>query len=94
MAALNDEEVAALNLRHNPREDSVDEGIERRIADKVVRDVDEEALVGADGRGKSVEDVGKGRKGTAAKLVAWHHTVLVVGARLLLVVHNSGERIP
>jgi hypothetical protein len=49
----------------------VDERVERGVADQVVGDVDEEPLVGRDGRGERVEDVGEGREGAVAELVAW-----------------------
>ena len=61
MAALDDEEIAALDLRHDARKDAVDQGVERRIPNEIVTDVDKKALVGGDGRRESVEDVGKGR---------------------------------
>ena len=46
MAALDDEEVAAFDLRHYARECGVDERVEGGVADEVVRYVYLEAFVG------------------------------------------------
>lgn len=70
VAALDDEEVTPFDLRHDPREDGVDERVEGRVADEVVGDVDEQALVGADRGSKSVEDVRERREGSVPEVVA------------------------
>lgn len=69
MAALDDEQVAALDLRHDAAEDAVYEGVEGRVANDVMGYVDKEAFVGRDGRRKSMENVGESRYGTVAKIV-------------------------
>jgi hypothetical protein len=58
-------------LGHDTVEDAVDERVEGGVADQVVRDVDEEALVRRDGRRKGVEDVGECREGAVPEFVAW-----------------------
>lgn len=40
MAALDDEEVAALNLRHDPAEDLMDKRVKRWVSNDIVGDVD------------------------------------------------------
>lgn len=47
----------------------MDKRVKGWVADKVVGDVNEEAFVRTDGRGKRVEDVGKGRQGSGSKFV-------------------------
>ena len=43
-----------------------------------MRDMDQQALVRRDGRGKRVQDVGKGRQGAVAELIACMMYVLLV----------------
>ena len=50
--ALDDDEVAAFDLRHDAGEGGVDEGVEGGVVVDVVGGVDGEAFVGGDGRGK------------------------------------------
>jgi hypothetical protein len=47
----------------------VNQRVERWIADKIVGDVNEETLVGADRRRKCMEDIGKGRESTMSEFV-------------------------
>jgi hypothetical protein len=68
VAALDDEEVAALNLCHHAREGVVDEGVEGGVADEVVRYVDLKTLVRRDWRSDGVEEVGKCWEGAGAQL--------------------------
>ena len=63
MPALDDKQVAAFDLRHDAREDLVDQWVQRRVADQVVRDVDLQALVRGDWRGEGVQDAGEGGEG-------------------------------
>jgi hypothetical protein len=48
----------------------VDDGVEGRVADEVVRDVDLQALMLRDGRREGVQDVGEGGKGALSKLAS------------------------
>lgn len=61
MAALDNEEVTALDLGHDTGKDAVDEGVEGRVADEVVGNVDEEAFVGANRGSQCLEDIVEGR---------------------------------
>lgn len=69
VAALHDQKVTALDLGHDTSENLVDKRVERRVADKVMGDVDEEALVGANRGRKGVKDVGKRRHCSRTELV-------------------------
>jgi hypothetical protein len=45
---LDDQQVAAFYLSHDPREDAMDQRVKRGIADEVVCDVYQKAFVGGD----------------------------------------------
>ena len=60
---MNYKEIAAFDLRHNGREGLVDYGVQRRVTDEVVGDVDLEALVLRDGWGEGVDEVCECRDG-------------------------------
>lgn len=66
---LDDHQVAAFDLRHDAREDAVDQRVKGWVAGEVVRNMDLEAFVGGDGRGDRLQDVLEGRHGERLEVV-------------------------
>jgi hypothetical protein len=69
LATLDDQKIATLNLCHHMAKYVMDQRVERWIADKIVGYMNEETLMRADGRRKSMEDVGKCRESTMSEFV-------------------------
>jgi hypothetical protein len=65
---LNNEEVAAFDLVHDTRKDSVNGGVEGGVADEIMGDVDLKSFMRRDGRCEGVEESGECGKCTRAKL--------------------------
>jgi hypothetical protein len=62
MAPLDDHEVTAFHLSHDPRERLVDERVQRWVIHKIVCYVYLQSFMRRDRRSECVENVGKGRE--------------------------------